>query len=175
MNYELNKRRINMKFKVGDKVKLNKNVKKFKYGKGIVGYDETGTIIEIDRYKDICVDFPSCWEWRGTEEELVLVNGKKFFKELPNDFTGTLEVEKGYIVEKEILDDVEKEYLLNIIKPFRDKVEYISKNRFSVGEFIGISIDNDSDIQLPTFNKTTMYKGMEVNKKYTLKELGLDE
>ena len=114
-----------MKFKVEDKVKLNKNVKKFKYGKGIVGYDETGTIIEIDRYKDIRVDFPSYCGWTGTEEELVLVNGKKFFKELPNDFTGTLEVEKGYIVEKEILDDVEKEYLLNIIKPFRDKVEYI--------------------------------------------------
>lgn len=164
-----------MKFKVGDKVKLNKNVKKFKYGKGNVGYDETGTIIEIDRYKNIRVDFPIYSEWSGTEEELVLVNGKKFFKELPNDFTGTLEVEKGYIVEKEILDDVEKEYLLNIIKPFRDKVEYISKNRFSVGEFISITIANDSQIQLPNFEKNTMYKGMKVYKKYTLKELGLDE
>lgn len=164
-----------MKFKVGDKVKLNKNVKKFKYGKGIVEYDEIGTIIEIDRYKDICVDFPSYWEWRGTEEELVLVNGKKFFKELPNDFTGTLEVEKGYIVEKEILDDVEKEYLLNIIKPFKDKVAYIRKHSFLVGDFISIAIDNDSNIQLPNFKKNTMYKGMESEKEYTLKELGLDE
>lgn len=76
---------------------------------------------------------------------------------------------------KLILDDVEKEYLLNIIKPFRDKVEYISKNRFSVGEFISITIANDSQIQLPNFEKNTMYKGMKVYKKYTLKELGLDE
>lgn len=160
-----------MKFKVGDKVKLNKNVKKFKYGKGIVGYDETGTIIEIDRYKDICVDFPSYWEWAGTEEELVLVNGKKFFKELPNDFTGTLEVEKGYIVEKEILDDVEREYLLNIIKPFRDKVEYIAKHGGNK-EYIDICIRNDSKIIFPYFKSGTMYKGMELNKKYTLEELG---
>lgn len=164
-----------MKFKVGDKVKLNKNVKKFKYGKGIVGYDETGTIIAIDRYKDIRVDFPSQCEWSGTEEELVLVNGKKFFKELPNDFTGTLEVEKGYIVEKEILDDVEKEYLLNIIKPFKDKVRYIYKRGELRGEYIIIEIVKDSTIIFPYFKKNTMYKGMEAYKEYTLKELGLDE
>lgn len=164
-----------MKFKVGDKVKLNKNVKKFKYGKGIVGYDETGTIIEIDIYKDIRVDFPSHCEWAGTEEELVLVNGKKFFKELPNDFTGTLEVEKGYIVEKEILDEEEKEYLSAVIKPFKGKVKYICKRVDLRGEFIIIDIVKDSTIIFPYFKKNTMYKGMEAYKKYTLKELGLDE
>ena len=163
-----------MKFKVGDKVKLNKNVKKFKYGKGIVGYDETGAIIEIDRYKDIRVDFPSHCGWSGTEEELVLVNGKKFFKELPNDFTGTLEVEKGYIVEKEILDEEEKEYLSAVIKPFRDKIEYIAKHGVNK-EYIDICIRNDSKIIFPYFKSGTMYKGMELNKKYTLEELGLDE
>lgn len=166
-----------MKFKVGDKVKLNKNVKKFKYEKGIVEYDEIGTIIGIDRYKDILVDFPSYCGWSGTEEELVLVNGKKFFKELPNDFTGTLEVEKGYIVEKEILDDVEKEYLLNIIKPFKDKVKDIKKIMgFNQDErYISIRIKNEPSVDLPYFKKNTIYKGMEVNKEYTLKELGLDE
>ena len=114
---------------------------------------------------------------KGISNSYLITENKnrKFFKELPNDFTGTLEVVKGYIVEKEILDDVEKEYLLNIIKPFRDKVEYICKNRFSVEEFISITIANDSQIQLPNFEKNTMYKGMKVYKKYTLKELGLDE
>lgn len=175
LQYELNKRRNNMKFKVGDKVKLNKNVKDFKYGKGIVGYDELGIIIEIDRDKDIHVNFPSYWGWIGIEEELVLVNGKKFFKKLPNDFTGTLEVEKGYIVEKEILDDVEREYLLNIIKPFKDKVENICKNSHLFGAYIRIGIRGEADILFPYFKKNTMYKGMEVDKKYTLKELGLDE
>ena len=164
-----------MKFKVGDKVKLNKNVKKFKYGKGIVGYDETGAIIKIDRYKDIRVNFPSHCEWSGTEEELVLVNGKKFFKELPNDYTGTLEIENGYIVEKEILDEEEKEYLSAVIKPFKGKVKYICKISYLAGEFIKIYIRNDSAISFPYFKSGTMYKGMELNKKYTLEELGLDD
>lgn len=109
--------------------------------------------------------------------ELVKEN-KKFFKKLPNDYTGTIEVENGYIVEKEILDEKEKEYLSAVIRPFRDRVEYIKKvggNR----EFIEITINDKyfyfDYINLPYFKKGTMYKGMETNKGYTLKELGLDE
>ncbi len=161
-----------MKLKVGDKVKLNENVKMFKYGKGAVGYDEIGTIIAFDGYKEICVAFPSCSYWSGLEEELVLVNRTKFFKKLPNDFTGTIEVENGYIVEKEILDNAEKEYLSNVIRPFRNKIKYIIKIGSYSGEFISISLPKD-DVDLPFFKKGTMYKGMEEDKKYTLKELGL--
>lgn len=166
-----------MKFKVGDKVKLNENIKYFKYGKGGVGYDELGTIIEIDCHKDICVKFPTLSDWNGVEEELVLVNRDKFFKKLPNNFTGTLEVENGYIVEKEILDDVEKEYLNAVIRPFRNKVKCIKKLKNYNGnkEYIKIEILNDSAIIFPSFEKSTMYNGMEVYKNYTLKELGLDE
>lgn len=164
-----------MKLKIGDKVKLNENVKVFKYGKSGVGYDEIGTIIEIDRDKDIIVNFPTHHTWLGLEEELVLVGRQKFFKKLPNNFTGTIEVENGYIVEKEILDDKEREYLSNVIKPFRDKVEYICKEPYINKEFIKITIKNDSSLCFPYFMKETMYKGMEANKKYTLKELGLDE
>lgn len=109
--------------------------------------------------------------------ELVKEN-KKFFKKLPNDYTGIIEVENGYIVEKEILDEKEKEYLSAVIKPFRDRVEYIKR----VGgnwEFIEITINDKyfyfDYINLPYFKKGTMYKGMELNKKYTLKELDLDE
>lgn len=165
-----------MKLKVGDKVKLNENVKKFKYGKGRVGYDEIGTIIKFNKYgyKGICVDFPSCCDWLGLEEEVVLVDRKKFFKKLPNNFTGTIEVKNGYIVEKEILDDEERKYLSNVIKPFRHKVEYIIKKDCYPKEYISISLP-DENIGFPYFKKGTMYKGMEANKKYTLKELGLDE
>ena len=157
-----------MKFKVGDKVKCIRR-SECQYTKigsvyTVAGYRESG-FIELK-------ELPHC---AYNSNDFKLVTNKTFFKKLPNDFTGTLEVEKGYIVEKEILDDVEKEYLLNIIKPFKDKVGYICKNRFSVEEFISITIVNDSQIQLPNFKKNTMYKGMELNKKYTLKELGLDE
>ena len=107
--------------------------------------------------------------------EIVESKNRKFFKKLPNDFTGTLEVENGYIVEKEILDDVEKEYLKNVIKPFRNRTTSIGKGGvlYEEKEFIYIETKEDADIILPYFKKNTMYKGMEAGKRYTLEELGL--
>ena len=76
-------------------------------------------------------------------------------------------------LEKEILDKKEKEYLSAVIRPFRNRVEYIQKKDIG-NEFIEIELD-DEFLYLPYFEKYTMYKGMELNKKYTLKELDLDE
>lgn len=78
---------------------------------------------------------------------------------------------------KPILDDAEKEYLKNVIKPFKDKVKCIRKDIVFLDdkEFICIEIKRDPDVFLPYFKKNAMYKGMEANKEYTLKELGLDE
>lgn len=163
-----------MKLRIGDKVKLNKNVENFKYGRSCVRYDEIGTIIEIDKYEEVWVNFPSHSAWNGLEEELVIVGKGKFFKKLPNDFTGTIEVENGYIVEKEILDEKEKEYLSNLIKPFKHKVEYITKVCYSGKHYINIDL-SDEEICLPYFKKGTMYKGMEEEKEYTLEELNLKE
>ena len=162
-----------MKLEVGDKVKLNENIKEFKYGQASVSYDELGTIIKIDGYKDIYVNFPTLNGWIGIEKELVLVKKEKFFKKLPNDFTGTIEVENGYIVEKEILDEQEREYLSSVIRPFRHKVEYIVKFVYPPEEYISIWLLHDEVIDLPFFKKGTMYKGMEKDKKYTLEELSL--
>ncbi len=75
-----------------------------------------------------------------------------------------------------ILDDVEKAYLSAVIKPFRKDIEYIVKfKRYSdKKEYIYMTMKKDDDYcALPLFEKETMYKGMEVDKKYTLKELGL--
>lgn len=85
---------------------------------------------------------------------------------------------------KDVLDEKEKEYLKSIIRPFKDRVEHIEKrkNINSEGTFyyIGIivkhiAIDRFSEaIYLPYFKpESKMYEGMELNKKYTLKELGL--
>lgn len=77
---------------------------------------------------------------------------------------------------EDILDKKEKEYLSNVIKPFKNKVANIEKfeyNRDRLKEFITISIKNDYAINLPNFKKNTMYKNMKINKQYTLKELGL--
>ena len=77
----------------------------------------------------------------------------------------------------EILDEVEKRYLRGVIRPFRDKVKSIEKVTRSYDDehesFINIDIDNDENIMLPYFYTDTMYKGMKLDEKYTLEELGL--
>lgn len=86
-----------------------------------------------------------------------------------------------YEKEKEILDKEEKEYLSTVIKPFRNRVESIQKKYYLGKEYIKINIKakiqgNSSlidDILLPYFKQGTMYKGMKLQKEYTLKELGL--
>lgn len=79
---------------------------------------------------------------------------------------------------KPILDDVEKEYLSNVIKPFRDSVISICKHNLRGYEYVcTIFYDkfycNKNCFSLPLFEKGTMYKGMELDKQYTLEELGL--
>lgn len=76
---------------------------------------------------------------------------------------------------KEILDEKEKEYLRNVIKPFREKVTSIQKDGNRLMEYIKICIKNDANIGLPYFETDTMYKGMKIYKEYTLTELGLEE
>lgn len=87
-------------------------------------------------------------------------------------------------IETDILSEKEKEYLKSIIRPFKDRVVSIEKgkNINSDGTFyyIGIivkyiAIDRFSEaIYLPYFKpESKMYEGMELNKEYTLKELGL--
>lgn len=75
---------------------------------------------------------------------------------------------------KEVLDAKEKEYLSAVIRPFKGRVDYIKKFDITGKEFIRIYLKNDEDIDFPYFKKGTMYKGMKRDKKYTLKELGLD-
>ena len=81
---------------------------------------------------------------------------------------------------KPILDEKEKEYLSNVIKPSRDKV-------ISIANYYEESIDNNfieievkqnycnenQYVSLPYFKKGTMYKGMKVGREYTLDQLGL--
>ena len=88
---------------------------------------------------------------------------------LKNLLTGQCEIEKP------ILDKVEKRYLENLLRPFKDRVKYVEKIR-NQKEYLYICLDKDDDcIALPYFKENTMYKGMEARKHYTLKELGLFE
>lgn len=89
---------------------------------------------------------------------------------------------KKYVVEwlteeykEPILDDVEKEYLSATIKPFRKKVAYIVKAQdFDDGkQCIRIILQNGDEMHFPYLDDDAMYKGMEVNKEYSLEELDL--
>ena len=98
------------------------------------------------------------------------------FKFEPNDEVSIVKVERPTKYEtvferkEEILDNTEKNYLRGVIRPF--EVKYIEKGTTRYAEFIYIQLKN-THICLPDFEPNTMYKGMKLNKKYTLEELGL--
>ena len=77
---------------------------------------------------------------------------------------------------KSILAEQERNYLLSIVKPFKEKVQHISKLSSKEGERICIDIRYDweeDSILLPRFATGTLYKGMEIGKEYSIKELNL--
>lgn len=75
-----------------------------------------------------------------------------------------------------ILDDVEKAYLNSVIKPFRRKVNYITKIEVYDSNkcFIRITVNITEHVNLPYFNtESDMYRGLMSFRSYTPKELGL--
>ena len=75
-----------------------------------------------------------------------------------------------------ILDKEEKEYLEAVLSPFKDKVAAVGKHQYGNYYFIWFFLNPIGKTSLPWFSKTSkMYQGMELNRDYTLKELGLFE
>ena len=88
---------------------------------------------------------------------------------------GRVEIVK---IANSILDDAEKRYLANIIKPFKKKVKYIRKCQKFSGPYEYISIayvdsTGDNVLNFPEFKTGAMYRGMESDKLYRIEELGL--
>lgn len=74
---------------------------------------------------------------------------------------------------EKILDEEEKKYLADVVRPFRIKVRSVYKlASISNKEFINIQL-RDENFALTYFEKGTMYKEMQTGKRYTLEELGL--
>jgi hypothetical protein len=74
--------------------------------------------------------------------------------------------------EPKILDDAERRYLRNIVLPFYDRVDSVSKLSNGNREFIRIGLGVES-VMLPYFTAGTMYKNMKWQKEYTLRELDI--
>lgn len=75
-----------------------------------------------------------------------------------------------------ILNRKEKKYLKNVLKPFKDRFIIIRKVNRDEIEFISIILKKGKSFEyayLSSFEKNTLFKNMELNKQYTLKELGL--
>ena len=72
-----------------------------------------------------------------------------------------------------ILDDVEKEYLSAVIKPFRKKISYIRKSKDFQKKYIKIVLCDGDTMYFPYLANDAMYKGMKLDRNYTLEELGL--
>lgn len=78
-------------------------------------------------------------------------------------------------ISDEPLTEKEKKYLKNIIKPFKNSVVSISKQTYAERDYEWISIEvlNEGMIDLPDFPTGKFYKSMEIEKEYTIDELGL--
>ena len=77
---------------------------------------------------------------------------------------------------KPVLTDEEKEYLSTVLKPFRNEIDYIYKCSTYRGEkeYIAISFKKITrDMFFPEYPTGTMYKGVILNKEYSLDDLGL--
>ena len=138
---------------------------KDKYDLRLLGIREHKGTTRLDlftTYVEIKYFGTTVGEYQYIDEEGV----KKFFEWLEKD--------DGKECKPTILTEKEKAYLSAVIKPFREEVEYVYKICLEMGqrEYLEISLKNGI-ISFPFFTKGTMYKGMECDKEYTLKELGL--
>src|SRR5574344_1431094 len=180
-----------MKFKVGDKVRIRKDLNLYN------NYDNCGAVSEMLEYKgDIATilkvfELSNCYkinidnqQWHWTDkmfepvEEAIKYKGKKYdvYKEIDcdnNKFNKVLQLKE---VKEEILDEEEKEYLNNVIKPFRNRIIGIEKRECYMSdldvesEIIFIKDKNQRHSLLP-FRKNSMYVGMKLNEPYTLEQL----
>ena len=130
------------------------------------------------RFKSRLTDL-STYEFKFTEDYLMYYYtegdywNKASFHTLCNLLNGKYEVIK---LPKNILAEEERKYLSRVIKPFREKILHISKLNGKNGEYICIDIRYDweeDSILLPKFATGTLYKGMELGKEYSVKDLGL--
>lgn len=141
----------------------------------IEAYNEI-TKFYFDKGEDINMKKSMFEEVKDRDVVLGSGNGEsqKYFKTV-KDFVDFLSLP----VEEEKLDNIEKRYIKDFIRPFRDDITYIKKvatpfyTRQPKEQIKIVYYKNGTmgEISLPPFPENSMYKGMKLNKEYTLEEL----
>lgn len=132
----------------------------------------------FEKYKDKITDFNSITNEDGIKNIEVIANGgaiyDKWYDQPVSAYIAVRHFFNWLCKESPILKEEEKNYLRNLIKPFRKDVESIIKKENNKGyEWVRILIKDNEPLLLPGFEKGTMYKGLELDKNYTLEDLGL--
>ena len=73
-----------------------------------------------------------------------------------------------------ILNEKERKYLKNVLKPFMNRVLYVEKKNTGNFEHIHVELDDDS-FSLPMFKEGELYQGLSDGDKYNVIALGLAE
>jgi len=122
--------------------------------------------------KEITVDNLT-YRWTGEDYR------HGWLEEYLNEYSLSELLEDDEIIEYDepVLDDIEKEYLGNVLKPFlrQGRVEWVVKHRSKfLRDYINVGLSSPDDVMgFPSFESGEMYQNMETDHRYTPEELGL--
>lgn len=133
-----------------------------------------------------CLNEEGLFKFDGQEAEEGIMINLGYLNCLCNcisDFESIINRKCFVLVENPILDDMEKNYLGSIIKPFKEKYTAMTITKTATKfhtAYICITLIEKGkedycheEIALPYFDRDKMYKGMELDREYTLEELEL--
>lgn len=133
-------------------------------------------MLNVEKYKDEIL------KYAGYQHSLMCLIYENIMKK--NDCTGCCSKCKRETIkwltseyEEPILTEEEKVIIKNIIEafePFGKEVSYITKENWYCGENCYLNFKyGDDNYSTLNFNQDKLFKGMELDKRYTLKELRL--
>ena len=144
--------------------------------------------IASDDYAEIIGTTLYLWGDHKEKDSFMFCQNYSSIEQAKDAFNGFLNVIEAYNrQEREMLTSEEKEYISAIIKPFKDRVLYISKCSKKDVEMADLCIAVKSSsilsqkyantieyVILPIFKIGTMYNGLVTDKEYSLIDLDLD-
>ena len=156
-------------------------------GTGRIFYKD-GFSIASDDYTEIIGTTLYLWGDHKEKDSFLFCQNYCSIEQAKDAFNGFLNVIEAYNrQDREMLTSEEKEYISAIIKPFKDRVLYISKcskNDVEIADLC-IAVKTTSILSqkyantieyviLPIFKIGTMYNGLVTDKEYSLTDLDLD-